>query len=140
MSFGHCWLYIISLAFLAFSISWHPTVKQNTFIWKYIWKGFRRTQSASVVLWEIFTFPACWKQLALFQLQSRLTMSCGLLFSSPFFSMHSNFFFIKKLASFTIVLSFNFAYVLNSLWLYLRTFQHLYANGWKRVHCISGAQ
>lgn len=93
MSFGHCWLYITSLAFLAFSISWHPTVKQNTFIWKYIWKGVQRTQSASVVLWEIFTFPACWKQLALFQLQSRLTMSCRLLFSSPFFSMYSDFFF-----------------------------------------------
>lgn len=51
--------YIPSLAFPAPSISWHPTVKPNTFIWKYIWKGFQRAQSAAVVLWEIFAFSAC---------------------------------------------------------------------------------
>ena len=35
---------------LRLTIYWHPTEKQSTFIWKYIWKGLQRSQATLIVL------------------------------------------------------------------------------------------
>lgn len=89
---------------LSFTIYWHPMEKHSAFIWKYIWKGFRRAQAAFIVL--------SFRRLSPFLCSgtSWYSSNCNLDFHEleGVFNVCSNFFSNQPVLLF-IVLNFSFA-------------------------------